>query len=271
MPPRHPRRDLFAHKWERVATGWANLEALSQPDQNRLEAILRSVAKRFSNSRVRVSASHLTGRALRHVGPDDCAKAAANNLRKLVEERSELDQLSQADRQTLETKLRDLSAICRTFRSQLSVSEAPRERLREATNLFASIFPPSNQQPSATPVLATTYMSGSGKAPTERASTQAQQLFDRMQGAAIAAGRYKVIWSSKINKSGDRVLARRAFESDKVIWYYKRGSLIDMAVDHREVDRISRARAVELLDEVLRYSGSATSEKSTHEIRWRYY
>jgi hypothetical protein len=129
MPPRNPQRDPFGHKWERIATAWGNLEVLAQPNPAAMERILRSTAKLFTSSRVSIRPTFLAATAFGALTPDLCARAAANNLNKLVLERAELVRLSPPDRQTVDAKLRELSAKCSGFELQLSISPTRRDRL----------------------------------------------------------------------------------------------------------------------------------------------
>ena len=140
MPPRNPNRDLFEHKWERIATAWGNMDVLAQSDPRAMESILRRTASEFSTARATIRPTFIAASSFGTLTADLCARAAANNLNKLVIEQHELARLPQAEQQVVRAKLSALAIKCRGFQLALPISADRRDRLVRAMVKFRDTY-----------------------------------------------------------------------------------------------------------------------------------
>lgn len=121
--------------WERVATIRGTLSALAQPDPSAIAGILRETAESFSG-RFRIPPQRLTGVSLAKVKPDNCGKAATNNLNQLIREMKDLSRLAPEDRDMLKNGVRDLVPLVEHSQPQMKLSWDVREGLRLACKTF---------------------------------------------------------------------------------------------------------------------------------------
>lgn len=141
MPAPDPNRDPFEKGWERIATAWAELEALFQSDPQAIPATLKRVNLAFNTPYYKVPSHWLAAKSLDQATFDHLADRAASNLEKLIKETDHVERMGSDQAAWFRQRRADLARLLTShFAVKLTVSPKELHRLTRAREAYIQAF-----------------------------------------------------------------------------------------------------------------------------------